>query len=61
MPTIQLRDYQERTNSEIRRAAASGAKRILAVMPTGAGKSYTFADLVPRYLYDEVRDKAMLE
>lgn len=43
--TIELRDYQKRTNDKIRELALSGHRRILTVMPTGAGKTHTMADI----------------
>lgn len=41
-----LRDYQEIAVASTRRAIAEGAKRICVVMPTGAGKTRTFAHVV---------------
>lgn len=38
-----LRDYQVRADQGVRAAFRSGVKRVLLVMPTGAGKTTTFA------------------
>lgn len=43
---MQLREYQQRTVDAIREKAASGSRRILVVLPTGAGKTHTMATLV---------------
>ena len=43
---MELRDYQKRTVEAIRKNAAEGSRRILVVMPTGAGKTHTMAELV---------------
>lgn len=40
-----LRDYQQRVVDEVRRLASIGKRKILVVMPTGAGKTHTMADL----------------
>jgi DNA repair protein RadD len=40
---IQLRPYQERTAEAVRQEAAKGNRRILTVLPTGAGKTHTMA------------------
>jgi DNA repair protein RadD len=40
---MQLRDYQQNTIEGIRSEYKSGAKRVLAVLPTGAGKTVVFS------------------
>lgn len=40
-----LRDYQEQLKAEIYAAWASGFKNVLAVMPTGMGKTVTFGSI----------------
>jgi DNA repair protein RadD len=47
-PVNDLRDYQLAAIDAVRRAAAAGARRICLVMPTGAGKTRTCAELVRR-------------
>lgn len=42
---MKLRPYQQDLTTDIREAHGSGACNVLAVMPTGAGKTVTFADL----------------
>lgn len=42
----ELRDYQKRVIDSVRSEAANGKKRILVVMPTGAGKTITSSVLV---------------
>jgi len=46
MTTAELRDYQQRVIDAVRAEARSGKKRILIVMPTGAGKTITSSALV---------------
>ena len=48
MPVI-LRDYQEDGRDEIYEAWAEGHKNVLAVFPTGAGKTILFTQLVKDY------------
>ena len=43
---MQIRPYQEKIQSETIEAWRSGARRVLMVMPTGAGKTFTKADLI---------------
>ncbi|PRX90849.1 DEAD/DEAH box helicase [Allonocardiopsis opalescens] len=45
---ISLRPYQQEAITAIEAAAAAGTMRPLCVMPTGAGKTVTFAHLVQR-------------
>lgn len=45
---FQLRDYQMNLQIQIRQCFANGESRVLAVMPTGAGKTVTFADIARR-------------
>lgn len=42
---IELRKYQQRTNAEVRRLASQGIKKLLMVLPTGAGKTFTLCDI----------------
>lgn len=42
---MQLRDYQEQAVNEIRDQIRNGHKKILLVLPTGAGKSHTMGDI----------------
>ena len=42
---MQLRPYQTQLIDDIQKAHQSGANNVLAVMPTGAGKTVTFASL----------------
>ena len=44
--TISLRSYQERLLEDLRQSMRNGHRRILAVMPTGAGKGTTIAVMV---------------
>lgn len=41
-----LRDYQERAVKEVRAVISSGLKRVVMVLPTGAGKSIIFAEII---------------
>jgi DNA repair protein RadD len=50
MPAFELRDYQRRLVADMRRAYAGGARSILGVMPTGAGKSATIAHMAARHV-----------
>lgn len=43
---MQIRPYQEKIQNETIEAWRSGARRVLMVMPTGAGKTFTKADLI---------------
>ena len=45
---MELRDYQEKAISDIHSAWAGGFRRPCAVMPCGAGKSYTAAEIARR-------------
>lgn len=45
---MELRDYQEKAISDIHSAWAKGFRRPCAVMPCGAGKSYTAAEIARR-------------
>lgn len=44
-----LRDYQVRLVTDIQTALGAGAENVLAVMPTGAGKTVTFADMTDKH------------
>jgi len=44
-PGFNLRDYQKRAVAEIRSSLAAGSRRVVMVMPTGSGKSATFAEI----------------
>lgn len=46
MPT--LRPYQQRLETEIEQAWASGARTVLAISPTGSGKTVLFANVLAR-------------
>lgn len=45
---VKLRTYQEETRSEIRSAFANGSQRVVMCLPTGAGKTVVFSDIVSR-------------
>ena len=47
---IKLRDYQESLANQVRRSFASGHKRVLAVLPCRAGKTWLFAYVAERHL-----------
>ena len=42
---VTLRDYQQDIYDKVRQSMARGNKRVLAVLPCGAGKSYIFAKM----------------
>lgn len=42
---ITLRPYQAKLEDDIRKAYLSGARAVLAVLPTGGGKTYTFSSV----------------
>lgn len=46
---FQLRPYQTNIKNAIRNAWNSGKKNVLAVLPTGAGKTVTFADVISEH------------
>lgn len=46
--TISLRDYQQSAVTQVRDAMREGAKRVVLVLPTGAGKTRTGAAIVER-------------
>lgn len=46
---MKLRDYQLALKSEIYQAWQSGARNVLAVMPTGAGKTATFSNILSEH------------
>lgn len=52
---MQLRDYQQELNNNINEAWAAGYKNVLAVMPTGAGKTVCFT----KVLKDNTRGSSM--
>lgn len=45
---MELRDYQQRNEDAIIKSAQSGKRRILDVMPTGAGKTHSLASIALR-------------
>lgn len=45
---IPLRPYQNAAIEDVERAAGRGVQRPLVVLPTGAGKTITFADMIAR-------------
>jgi superfamily II DNA or RNA helicase len=45
-----LRPYQEKAKSDIRASFLKGHKRVILCMPTGAGKTVTFVDMVSEVL-----------
>jgi superfamily II DNA or RNA helicase len=47
--TISLRDYQEASLGNVRSLFASGSKRVLCVLPCGAGKTVMFAYMADRH------------
>lgn len=52
---IALRDYQQDTLTEVQRARQEGLTRLLAVLPTGCGKTIIFSELARR-----MRKKALI-
>ena len=44
--TMQLRDYQSKAIEKIRKSIADGCRSSLLVLPTGAGKTFIFAEIV---------------
>lgn len=44
-----LRPYQQKVENQIYEAWALGARRVLAVLPTGAGKTVTFSNVIARH------------
>jgi len=52
---IALRDYQQDTLTEVQRARQEGLTRLLAVLPTGCGKTIIFSELARR-----MRRKALI-
>jgi superfamily II DNA or RNA helicase len=52
---ISLRDYQQDTLTEVQRARQEGLTRLLAVLPTGCGKTIIFSELARR-----MRRKALI-
>ena len=44
--TFQLRPYQTNTKTDIYNAWAAGHSNVLSVLPTGAGKTVTFSDII---------------
>ncbi|MDJ1502777.1 DEAD/DEAH box helicase [Xanthocytophaga agilis] len=49
-PALQLRDYQEYSITELMKRHQSGIRRVILCLPTGAGKTVTFAELTRRTL-----------
>jgi DNA repair protein RadD len=47
--TMQLRDYQQDLDHDINRAWEQGARNVLAVSPTGSGKTQLFASKLSRH------------
>lgn len=45
-----LRDYQEKLIYDLAKKAFNGNKKLVAQMPTGGGKTFTFAGITHRYL-----------
>jgi DNA repair protein RadD len=45
---IQLRDYQSLIVEKARTEVANGHRKVLAVLPTGGGKTYILADIARR-------------
>ncbi len=43
---MQIRDYQEKAQADVIAAWNAGHKRVMLVMPTGAGKTHTKSDLI---------------
>lgn len=46
--SITLRPYQDKFETDIRGAYAGGAKSVLAVLPTGGGKTVVFSDMAAK-------------
>jgi superfamily II DNA or RNA helicase len=42
---IELRPYQSKLEADIRQAYMNGAKSVVAVLPCGGGKTYTFSSV----------------
>ncbi|AIE86423.1 DEAD/DEAH box helicase [Fimbriimonas ginsengisoli] len=55
VPSIVLRDYQEKAKSAVLAARDRGLHRVMVVMPTGTGKTTLFASLVDEFdrIYNE--------
>lgn len=47
---VALRDYQEKAILELGRKLSKGCKRIIFQLATGGGKTFTFVEIVSRYL-----------
>lgn len=54
MSEVQLRDYQREAVAAVRLAWADGLRRPACVLPTGAGKTVVFSDLIKAELRDGV-------
>lgn len=52
---FKLRGYQEGAKQKIRQSFAAGNKRVVLCMPTGAGKTVTFADMVGNSIENGMR------
>jgi DNA repair protein RadD len=50
---MELREYQKQVKQQIQQALSEGKRRLLIVMPTGAGKTTQFADFICDVLEDE--------
>ena len=46
---MQLRDYQTDIIDDVRKVFTFGTKRVLAVLPCGAGKTLCFADMCTKH------------
>lgn len=53
---IQLRPYQQKAKADVYALWRAGQRNVMLVLPTGAGKTATFGDIVRDYTADVLRD-----
>ena len=58
---FKLRDYQNKAKEEIRNCFQRGLKRVVLCMPTGAGKTVTFVDMVAGVIPKNMRAMIMCD
>tara|TARA_R110002020_G_scaffold445706_1_gene657647 strand:- start:246 stop:1595 length:1350 start_codon:yes stop_codon:yes gene_type:complete len=56
-----LRDYQKKGKQDIRQSFAAGNRRVVLCMPTGSGKTVTFADMVHGAIKNGMRAMIMCD
>ncbi|MDJ1482698.1 DEAD/DEAH box helicase [Cytophagaceae bacterium YF14B1] len=59
-PTLALRDYQEESIVKLAEKHLSGKKRVILCLPTGAGKTVTFAEITRRALESISRGRVLI-